>query len=95
MPEVSFEREDSDVLLQGSGEMMYNFPQIFGQGVNLILALIYVLGALVTLFPTQQSLIPHEMGYTALGVLLFMVAIFGYPYFIERDFLSLVMGDKR
>jgi hypothetical protein len=73
--------------------MMYNFPQIFGQGVNLTLAIHYVLGALVTLFPTQQSLIPRELGYTALGTLLFMVAIFGSPYFIERDFVSLVKSD--
>jgi len=65
--------------------MMYNFPQIFGRGVNLTLSLIYIFGALVTLFPTQQSLIPNEIGHVALGVLLFMVAVFGTPYFIETD----------
>ena len=74
---------------------MYNFPQIFGQGTNIGLALVYVIGALAILFPTQQSLIPPEAGYTALGVLLFMVAIFGSPYFIERDFVSLVKDDDQ
>ena len=74
---------------------MYNFPQIFGQGTNVVLASIYIIGALATLFPTQQSLITHEAGYTALGVLLFMVAVFRSPYFIERDFVSLVKDDDQ
>ena len=74
---------------------MYDIPQILGQGVNLTLALHYILGALVTIFPTQQSLIPHELGYTALGTLLFMIAVFGSPYFIERDFVSLVKSDDQ
>jgi hypothetical protein len=52
---------------------------------NFMLCVLYALGSLVILFPNEQSVIPHNMGYVSVGVLLLATAIFGSPYCVGCD----------
>ena len=62
-------------------KIVYNERQYLVKIGNILLAVVYVFGALITLFPTQQTIIPHEFGYLSIGVLLLSTSLFGSPYY--------------
>jgi len=61
------------------------FRKILIRLANLLIAMFYMLGSLVVLFPNQPTVIPHEVGYTAVGILLLSTGIFGRGYYVERE----------
>ena len=52
---------------------------------NLLLGTFYMLGAVVVLFPNQETVVPREFGYVAVGILLLATGAFGSGYFLESE----------
>jgi hypothetical protein len=59
--------------------------KIFIKLANFLLCVFYMLGAVVVLFPNQETVVPHEFGYLAVGILLLATGVFGSGYFLESE----------
>ena len=62
-------------------KIVYNERRYLAKIGNILLAVVYIFGALIILFPTQETIIPHEFGYLSVGVLLLSTSLFGSPYY--------------